>query len=177
PVQLRRVGDRLPVECDDHVAGPNTSLVRFGRALHPNHESAIAVGGAELLGHARREVIQGDTIYRPAANSAVLHQVVDHVPREIARDGEPDALISAALAEDPGVDADELAPSVDERSAGVPWIDRGVGLYEVFVVGEANVGAAGRAHNACSDRLAQLKGAPDGEHPFTDLQFDRIAPG
>ena len=47
---------------------------------------------------------------------------------------------AAALAEDAGVDADQLAAAVDQRAAGVAGIDGGVGLDEVLVVGEPDVG-------------------------------------
>jgi hypothetical protein len=39
------------------------------------------------------------------------------VPGEIARHRKPDALVAAALREDPGVDADKLAACVDQRTA------------------------------------------------------------
>ena len=113
---------------------------------------------------------------RSAPHLAVLHQVVDDVPREVARHGEADALIAAALAEDAGVDADQLAARVDQRAAGVARIDRRVGLDEVLVVGEAHVRAARRADDAGGDRLTQLERAADRQHPFADLQLARIAP-
>ena len=46
---------------------------------------------------------------RSAAHLAVLPRVVDDAAREIAGHGEADALIAAALREDRGVDADQLA--------------------------------------------------------------------
>ena len=65
---------------------------------------------------------------------------------------------------------------VDQRAAGIARIDRGVGLDEVFVVGEADVGAARRADDAGGDRLAELERAADGQHPLADLQLGRVAP-
>ena len=62
--------------------------------------------------------------------------------REVARDGEADALVAAGLAEDRGVDADQLAARVDQRAAGVARVDRGVGLDEVLVGGEPAFEAA-----------------------------------
>ena len=58
----------------------------------------------------------------------------------------------------------------------LPGIDRGVGLNEVFVVGEADVGAAGGADDAGGDGLTQLERAADRQHPFADLQLVRVAP-
>ena len=50
-----------------------------------------------------------DAADRSPPHLAELHQVVDDAAGEIARHGEPDALIAAALAEDAGVDSDQLA--------------------------------------------------------------------
>ena len=58
----------------------------------------------------------------------------------------------------------------------LPGIDRGVGLDEVLVVGEADVRAARRADDAGGHGLAQLKRAADRQHPLADLQLARIAP-
>ena len=69
----------------------------------------------------------------PRRTSPYLIRSSIDVPREVARHGEADALIAAALAEDAGVDADQLAARVDQRAAGVARVDRGVGLDEVFV--------------------------------------------
>ena len=71
----------------------------------------------------------------------------------------------------PGVDADELAAAVDQRAARIARVDRRVGLDEVFVVGEADVGAAGRADDARGDGLAQLERAANRQHPLADFQL------
>ena len=143
-----------PVEADDDVAGPHARDVRVGSLLHTDDHGAVRVRRAELLGDLRRQRLQRDAGDGAALDLAELDQVVHHVPREVARDGEADALVAAGLAEDGGVDADELAARVDQRAAGVARVDGGVGLDEVLVGREPPFEAApGRADDAERDGL------------------------
>ena len=87
-------------------------------------------------------------------------------------DGEADAL---ARRDDGGIDADHLALEVDERAAGVAGIDRGVGLDEVLVGGDAHVGAPGGADDPHRHRLVQPEGVADGDGPLADPEGVRIA--
>src|SRR4029079_9854233 len=101
----------------------------------------------------------GDATDRAAADLAVLDELVHHMTREVARYRETDALISAGLAEDSRVDADQFAARVDERAPGVPRIDRRVGVDEVLVGGEAALQrASGGAHDPERHALIQLEG-------------------
>ena len=107
-------------------------------ALIRDDQRAVGVRRAEFLGVAAASASRSrDAADRAAPHLAVLHQIVDDALREIARHGEADPLIAAALAEDAGVDADQLAARVDQRAARVARVDRRVGLDEVLVVGEA----------------------------------------
>src|SRR5919198_1530977 len=93
---------------------------RGARARHDpeleRHRAALArsqrtfrVPRADFLGELRRQPLDPDVADRSAAHLAVLHQVVDDLLREVARDREADSLVAAALAEDAGVEADQLA--------------------------------------------------------------------
>ena len=98
----RRTGTvvhRLPVERDDDVSGPQAGLVGLGPAVHPR-DDAPWCARAHFLGHFAVSFSTRESD-RPAADLPVPDQVVDDLPREIARHGEPDALVAAALAEDP----------------------------------------------------------------------------
>jgi hypothetical protein len=64
----------------------------------------------------------------------VLHETVGDLADEICRDSKADALETTAATKDRGIDADEPALNVHERTTGVAGIDRGVGLDEVFVL-------------------------------------------
>ena len=65
---------------------------------------------------------------------------------------------------------------VDERTARVAGVDGGVGLDEVFVVRDADVGASERGHDAQRHGLIELKRIADREYPFGHLQRARITP-
>ena len=114
---------------------------------------------------------------RATAHRTVFDDVVHDMPGEVARHGKPDPLISARLAVDRRVDANELAACVDERAPGVSRVDRRIRLNEVLVRGEAAAEApAGRADDAERDGLVELIGIAHREHPFRDLQLRRISP-
>ncbi len=57
--------------------------------------------------------------------------------------GEADALIAfRAVSDDGGVDADQFAAIVHQRAAGIAGVDGGVGLDEVFVLLDSEIGPA-----------------------------------
>ncbi len=101
----------------------------------------------------------------------------------VGRDREPDAdvagllLLTAETAAarshggDRRVDADQLAPAVDQRAAGVARVDRGVGLDGVENrVAVLDVGVAGPhrpvhgADDARGHGAVQAEGAADRDH-------------
>ena len=96
-------------------------------------ERAVGVLELELLGQRRREVLDHDAEVA-AGDLAVFDEALHHVAGEVDGNGEADALVAAAAAEDGGVDADQPAVGVHERAAGVAGIDGGVGLDEILVV-------------------------------------------
>ena len=70
---------------------------------------------------------------QPRVTRPLLSQLREQLLGEVDRDGEADADVAAAAAEDRGIDADHLAAEVEQRTAGVARIDGGVGLDEVVV--------------------------------------------
>ena len=142
-----------------------------------DHDARCGVGHAELLGQLRRERSDLDVADRAAPDFAVLLQLAEDLAGEVARHGEADALVAAALAEDRRVDADQLAARVDERAAGVAGIDRGVGLDEVLVRAPTPRLVRPIADTMPErDGLIQLIRVADRQHPLRDLQLRRIAP-
>ena len=81
-----------------------------------------------------------------------------------------DALRAAGAREDRGVDADELAAEIDQRAAGIAGIDRGVGLDEELIVGDADLCARDRRDDAVRHGLADAERIADREHQVADLQ-------
>ena len=93
-----------------------------------------------------------------AGHFAVLQDLVHDVAGQVHRNGEADALVAfRAVRDDGGVDADQFAAVVDQRAAGVAGIDGRVGLDEVFIVFDAQVGAAGGADDPHGHRLAHAE--------------------
>ena len=136
----------------------------------------------EFRGELGRQLIELHSAERAAQHLAALDQLIDDSPDEVARNRKSNALVAAAglpvgaLADDAGVDADELTAHVDERPAGISWINRGIGLNEIFVFRKPHVRAAERADDARRDGLVQLVRTPDGQHPLSHLQARRVAP-
>ena len=100
---------------------------------------------------------------------------------DLRGNGESRARKRAAVGDDEGVDPDQLAVRVDQRTAGVARIDGGVGLDEVAglarVVG-VRIGPVKRADDAARDgELEVAEGAAEGEHGLAGMQLGRVAPG
>src|SRR5438445_4014143 len=174
--ELSGVLDDPPVELDDHV--PALQPGAPGRAVgqYVADQDALGLGHAELFGEVLGQLLDRHTEV-PADDLAPLEQLFHHRPDHVARHGEADPHVAAALAEDGRIDANELAPRVDQRAAGVARIDRRVGLDEVLVLGDADVGAAHRADDPHRHRLVEAKGVADGQHVLTYLKFVGIGPG
>ena len=95
----------------------------------------------------------------PAANNlAVFDDRFHHLQRKLHRDGESDALRTAGLGNDGGVDADQVASCIHQRAARVATVDRSIGLDEVLVGVEAQLVATGGADDAHGDGLPDAEG-------------------
>ena len=132
----------------------------------------MRVGGAELLGESSGKRLQRDAADRASLHFAVFDQLVHHVPCQVARHGETNPLVAAGLAENGSIDSDQFAAGVNQCTARVTGIDRGVGLNEILIGGEPSLEPpAGGADNPQGDRLIQLKWIADRQDPFGDLQL------
>src|SRR5262249_13900720 len=143
--------------------------VGFRTSEHPRNERPFRVSQSQFL---RLLIRQGLYFQRPDRTAPYLteaHQIVDDSSRQVARHRKTDSLVPAAFTEDPGVDANQLAARVDERTARVAAVDSGVGLDEIFIVGKTQSGPARRADDASRDRPVELIRAADRKDPFTDL--------
>jgi hypothetical protein len=73
-----------------------------------------------------------------------------------------------SAADDHGVDAEHLAVQVDERPAGVPWVDAGIGLQVVLDRIDADPTASFRAHDPGRHGVAEPERRADRDDPFAD---------
>ena len=106
----------------------------------------------------------------------MLDQLVGDRLGKIAGNRKADAHVTAAAAENGGVDTHHLAVQIDQRATGVTRIDRGIGLDEVLVVIDTDAGAAFGTDYTDGQRVTQTEGIADGHYPFTDLQTRRVSP-
>ncbi|OIQ66910.1 hypothetical protein GALL_515190 [mine drainage metagenome] len=91
-------------------------------------------------------------------------ELLHHIARRGHGHGEADAQRSSAARKDGGIDADQVAPRIDQRAAGVAGVDGRIGLDEIFKGVDAELGAAQRADDALRHRLADAEGVADGQH-------------
>ena len=71
-----------------------------------------------------------------------------------------DTDVAAVRCEDRGVDTDQFAVQVNQRTTGVTTVDRCIGLDEVFVVFGIQSATPQRRDNPGSYRLSQPNGLP-----------------
>src|SRR6476661_3016285 len=128
--ELVRGADALALEADDDVAGLDPGL---GRRSPGGDGVGGVVDRCALAGEGAAELDPDDRVGRLAGRD----ELVGGASRLVARDGEaePDAATGrsarARHPRDRAVDADDLARHVEQRSAGVAGVDRGVGLDRV----------------------------------------------
>src|SRR5271167_3447396 len=111
----------------------------------------------------------------PTPDLAVAEQLIHHIACHVDRDSEADADIAAAWRQDRGVDADQPTLQIDERAAGVAWVDRGVGLNKILIAFDTEPTAAERADDPRGYGLAETERVADGKDEIPDLQTARIA--
>ena len=87
---------------------------------------------------------------------------------------ETDALVSAGVGGDGGIDSDNFTVEIYQRSATVAGIDGGIGLDEIFAVGNAQ-SASFRANDAGRDRAFQSERLTQGQYPIADLRGIAVA--
>src|SRR2546425_7008249 len=115
---MTAVGDFLAVEFEDDIAALDTRFFRWAFWRHVADQRSSVVLKLELLRERRSHILDHHTQETPR-DMAVLDQALHHVAGQIGRNCEADALVSATAAEDGGVDADEPAISVHQRSPGI----------------------------------------------------------
>ena len=103
-----------------------------------------------------------------------LLELVDHEDRAVGGNGETDADRSARRRNDSRVHADDFAVHIEQRTAGIPAIDGGVGLQEVVVGAGVDV-APGRGDDADAHAAAEAERVADRHHPVAHAHLAGIA--
>src|SRR4030095_3629866 len=164
-----RVVDRLAVERLDHVAAPDPGVLRRAPGFDAAHDGAAHLLDAEALSEVRRQWLNRHAELR-ASDTTFGPQSVRDVPLKVGGNREADADVPVGHGEDLGVDADQLALRVHERTTGVAVIDRRVGLKEILVSTVADPRRPTlRADDAHRHGLADAQRIANGEHNVADL--------
>ena len=128
-MQLVDRSQRLSLEPDDHI--PLAQARAFGRAAGLDADDLDAALDPEPVkpddARVQRHVLPRHADRR-TPDAAFLYQPRRDELRGVAGDGETDALRGQ---DDRRVDADDLARAVDQRSAAVAGVERGVCLENV----------------------------------------------
>ena len=168
-----RAVDGLAVKARDHVEllDPRLGGRRAGDDVVDEH--SLAILDAELRGHFAREGADLDaevaTLDAPLGNELPANPL-----GQVDRDREANPLIAAVVGGDRRVDPHHLAGEVDQRSAGVPRVDGGIGLEELGPLHAAELAPLATDDPRADGRL-QLEGIADGDHPVADLHLVGVA--
>ena len=174
------VDDLVAVEFAQNVAALESGVA--GRGIRRD----LADDGSGGIRKIEEAGVVGSDIVHADAQIAVMHRagLDDGFGRglgDLRGNGEACAGEGAVVGDDEGVDADQLAMRIDQRSAGVAGVDGGVGLDEVAglarIVG-IRIGAIEGADDAARDReLEVAEGAAEGEHGLAGMEPGGVAPG
>src|SRR6185436_7897781 len=131
--QLAHALHRLAVELDDDVTLLDAGLGGGAVVRQPGDEGALCLHHAKPRGDLVGHVLDAH------ADPAAVHlpetpKLLDDRHRDLRRDGEGDADRAAGRGHDRRIDADHFAAEIEERSAGIATVHRGVSL-DVVVVG------------------------------------------
>ena len=152
-----------------------------GRTILNDARHIRAAIGAQLVGAGVERV---DARKRGAHvrmhRRLAVDDLVGNVLGIVDRNGKTHARAGARIALDERVDTHELAIVVDERAAGVAWVDGGIGLNHVGVDGVTagrahGRGAIQRRHNARGDRLLVAERRADRHDPLAHVELGGVA--
>src|SRR5712691_8535038 len=118
--------------------------------------------GAERLGEIGGKVLDRDPDAAPF-DFTVSDQLVHDLACHIDRDGKADADIAATRRQYRRVDTDHPPLQIDQRTARIARIDRGVGLNEILVAFDAETAAPERADDPRGHSLAETERVADCE--------------
>src|SRR5918994_3564834 len=177
-LQRRGGGHCLAVELDDHVS-TDRHLPAFD-GLRAGRSTEIGLV-CRRVGHDlgdRDAILDGRHTHAEirVQDLAGRDELPDDGAHRVRRNGESDPVRAARLALDLRVDPDHPTPVVEERTARVAMVDRGVGLNRVDdleVVWSGHLTVKG-ADDSARDRPLEPEGAPTGEDRIANVDGARV---
>src|SRR5215813_5692304 len=173
PRQVTHFLHVLAVKFDDDVARLDagrfcrTFFIDAGDECTPRRLYAQALG--DLVTHLL------DAYAKPsAAHFLELTQLIDHRQSCLRGNGKSDTDRAAGWRNDRGVYTDHFAIHVEQRTARVAAIDRGVCLNVVVVRSGLDIAVA-RRNDPGGNRSTQAERIANGNYPFTEPQFFTVA--
>ena len=151
-------------------------LEHGGRVLAAGFLSATAIPEENLDSESPPQLLRGICEAQPLGFSSLTRggNLLIRDVHEAAGDGETEALVSAGLRKYKGVDADNVAVDVDERSSGIAGIDGRVCLDIDHRRIRIDLARHGRNY-AEGDRVAQTFRTAEGENDLSlaDIPIER----
>ena len=178
--ELRRLVDDRAVDLQDDVAGAD-ALGQRVRALGHGGDIQSAVLGhlvRPLLARLVRDHADRDADGGPSDDDAFLDDDVDDFHHRGGGDREADALDAGVGGHHLHIgDADHLAVHVQQRAAGVAFVDGGVRLQQVHAVALVVDAALDGGDDAAGQRETEFltQRVADGGHAVADLQRGAVA--
>ena len=156
--------DGEPVDLDDPVAGLDAGRLGWSLVVDACDQRAARGRDVEALADVVGDLLNPHA-EPAAARLAVLAQLIDNGDGAVRGNGKADSNRTPRRRDDRGIDADDLAVEVEQRSAGIAAIDRRISL-NVVVVGTGIDVAVARLDDARGHRAAEAERIADGDHPF-----------
>src|SRR5439155_8715031 len=166
--QRGAVAGSLAFDFEDDVACLQSGTIRRAVLEHAADQHAVHILKRKRNGKLRGELLRLDA--QPSARHlAIADDLLEHGARDRDRDREADALRAAVLRIDRTVDADQIAPRVDQRTAGIAQIDRRIGLNEILEAIDAQMVSTQRTDDAVCNRVAETERVAQRKHRVADL--------
>src|ERR1700675_4680592 len=178
-LQLASVAYLLTIDLGNDITDLQTSLRSRRVGLDLRDHSANRGLLVEELGVLGRHVRDSDPDVA-VAHFAVADQGLYRGPDDLRWNRKPHSREASRRRDQEGVDADDLAPSIDERPPGVAGVDGRIRLDELAGlagIGRIRVRPIDRAHDSSRDREAHPIRVAEGQHGLTRPDFFRVAPG
>ena len=176
-LQLTGVTHRFSVKFGDDIADLQACFRARRVRLDLSDDGSRSVVHVEELGFIGRNVADADADIA-VAHLSVFNETVNRWLHDLRGNGKSHAGKTSGLGDQKRVDADDFAVGIDQRPAGVAWVDRGVRLDELArrtaVSGEW-IGTVQRTDDAARHGETESQRIAECEYGLAGMQLGRIS--